>query len=81
MQRGDGETQLFSAGEVNIKRIFSIDFAASLRKGEQSKMKLTFQNKIQKLVVTGVFTAVLAVLSQLSIPMPSGSGHLADFLR
>lgn len=35
-------------------------------------MKLTFQNKIQKLVVTGVFTAVLAVLSQLSIPMPTG---------
>ena len=32
-------------------------------------MKLTFQNKIQKLVVTGVFTAVLAVLSQLSIPV------------
>lgn len=35
-------------------------------------MKLAFKNKIQKLVVTGVFTAVLAVLSQLSIPIPTG---------
>lgn len=30
------------------------------------------KSKIQKLVLTGVFAALLAVLSQVSIPMPSG---------
>lgn len=35
-------------------------------------MKVEFQNKVQKLVMTGVFAALLAVLSQISIPLPSG---------
>lgn len=35
-------------------------------------MKLEFKNKVQKIVMTGVFAALLAVLSQISIPLPSG---------
>lgn len=34
-------------------------------------MKIEFKNGIQKTVITGVFTALLAVLSQISIPMPT----------
>lgn len=34
--------------------------------------KIMEKSKIQKLVLTGVFAALLAVLSQVSIPMPSG---------
>ena len=35
-------------------------------------MKVTYQNKVQKLVMTGMFSALLAVLSLVSIPMPTG---------
>ena len=35
-------------------------------------MKIEFKSHVQKLVMTGVCTALLAVLSQISIPLPSG---------
>lgn len=35
-------------------------------------MKMEFKNKVQKIVMTGVFAALLAVLSQISFPLPSG---------
>ena len=35
-------------------------------------MKQEDKNKVQKLVVTGVFAALLAVFSQISIPTPTG---------
>ncbi len=35
-------------------------------------MKLEWKNNMQKMVCTGVLAAVLAVLSQISIPLPSG---------
>lgn len=35
-------------------------------------MKIEFKNKVQKTVMTGVFAALLAVLSQISFPLPSG---------
>ena len=35
-------------------------------------MKQEEKNKVQKLVMTGVFAALLAVFSQISIPMPTG---------
>lgn len=35
-------------------------------------MKLEAQNKVRKIVMTGVFAALLAVLSQISFPLPSG---------
>lgn len=34
--------------------------------------KITFTNKLQALVFTGVMSALLAVLSQISLPMPTG---------
>lgn len=35
-------------------------------------MEMKFRNKIQALVMTGVFAALLAVMSQISIPLPTG---------
>ncbi len=35
-------------------------------------MKAAFKNRTQKIVMTGVFAALLAVLSQISFPLPSG---------
>ena len=35
-------------------------------------MKMEVQNKVRKIVMTGVFAAMLAVLSQISFPLPSG---------
>lgn len=35
-------------------------------------MKLEFKSKVQKTVMVGVFAALLAVLSLVSIPLPSG---------
>lgn len=35
-------------------------------------MKFDLNNKTQKIVLTGVLTALLAVLSQISFPLPSG---------
>ncbi len=34
--------------------------------------KIYFKNKLQAMVLTGVFSALLAVFSQISLPMPSG---------
>ncbi len=34
--------------------------------------KICFQNRLQAMVLTGVFAALLAALSQISLPMPSG---------
>lgn len=35
-------------------------------------MKILWKNKLQKMVVTGVMAALLIVLSQISIPLPTG---------
>lgn len=35
-------------------------------------MKIEFKNHLQKTVMTGVCAALLAVLSQISVPLPSG---------
>ena len=35
-------------------------------------MKLQWKSKLQSTVMTGVFAALLAVLSQISIPLPTG---------
>ncbi len=35
-------------------------------------MKMTLKKPVQKIVVVGVFTALLAALSQISFPLPSG---------
>lgn len=35
-------------------------------------MKMVFKSKVQKIVMTGVFAALLAVLSQIFFPLPSG---------
>lgn len=35
-------------------------------------MKINFKNQTEKMVITGVCTALIIVLSQISIPMPSG---------
>ena len=35
-------------------------------------MKMLWKNKLQKMVVTGVMAALLIVLSQISIPLPTG---------
>ena len=35
-------------------------------------MKILWKNKLQKIVVTGVMAALLIVLSQISIPLPTG---------
>ncbi len=35
-------------------------------------MKIQYKNKLQKMVMVGVFAAVMAVLSQISIPLPTG---------
>ena len=35
-------------------------------------MKVQYKNKLQKMVMVAVFAAVMAVLSQISIPLPTG---------
>ena len=35
-------------------------------------MKIQYKNKVQKMVMVAVFAAVMAVLSQISIPLPTG---------
>lgn len=35
-------------------------------------MKLQWKNKLQRTVMAGVFAALLVVLSQVSIPLPTG---------
>lgn len=35
-------------------------------------MKIHYKNKVQKMVMVAVFAAVMAVLSQISIPLPTG---------
>lgn len=35
-------------------------------------MNIQFKSKIQKIILTGVLAALLAVLSQVSVPLPSG---------
>ena len=35
-------------------------------------MRIQYRNKVQKMVMVAVFAAVMAVLSQISIPLPTG---------
>ena len=35
-------------------------------------MKLQWKSRLHRMVVAGVFAALLAVLSQISIPLPTG---------
>ena len=35
-------------------------------------MKIQWKNRLQKMVIVGVFAAVMAVLSQISVPLPTG---------
>ena len=35
-------------------------------------MKIQCKNRLHKMVMVGVFAAVMAVLSQISIPLPTG---------